>query len=448
MSGIFGITMDGDCSRELEQGAPILQPRGDEWAGISFSRDNRIRQIFPRKGKIAILLSQQLPKIKGAQTAIAHMSQKDPQPETIDETKMGPISLIFDGKITNRTEIHEKFPHLVGTDPEILVRLVASEDNPVDGLRNIFEYVKGPFSVVLLTKENIFAARDILGIRPMIIGRFTGDEKIGCAVASESSALEHIGMEIIRDIRPGEIVSIETTGFKTIEQIASPGLIICGFEYGYWARPSSIIENIDVGLSRYIAGIKLAENFPEVDIVSGFPMSGDMVAQGIAYALGIPYRRIFDVNFEAGGRSFLPFSSEDRGKRAKGKLLIMKWAVQWGNGQRKGLRIAIGDDSIVEGNQTLARIFLIKNAGAKEVHLRIETPEMKHHCPFDVTPRGELMAATHTKDDMRKKLGVETLGFNSVENFTDSVIEAGQEGCILKKNNLCTGCFTGQFPEY
>lgn len=445
MSAVFGIILNKNCWEELEEGAPILQHRGDEWSGISLLVGNRILVIPPEKGKIKPLLEKEGPKIKETQMAIAALNQKNPQPVTIEETKIGPISLAFDGKIINREELQQMSPYLVGTDAEILARIVAEGKDPLDGIKKIYQRVKGPFSLVLLTLEGIFVARDILGIRPLAFARFLGDEKVGCAVASESIALEHIGMKLIREVRPGEIGMVEVTGFRTLERISSPDLVICGFEYGYWARPSSIIEDIPVGLAKYNAGMKLAPSCPEVDFIAGLPMSGNTAAEGLAYALKTPYRSVFDYNIEAGGRSFIPLSTEERDKRARRKLLIMSWAV-------KGKRVLIVDDSIVEGRQTLARIFLVKNARAEEVHLRIETPRMKYRCPFDVTPRGELLAATHSDEGMRQILGVKTLDFNKVEDYAEAVVlaqdEERKEKNPVKIENICLGCFTGEFPQY
>lgn len=446
MSGILGIDVNRNCWEEATDAIGIIQPRGDEWGGFAVVQGNEIVREA-EKGKITPLLEREGLKLKDPKKIIIHVNQspKNPQPARIEETKMGPIALAFDGKIINRDELRRKSPYLVGSEAGIIARLVAAGRNPLEGLKNVYQNVKGPFSLVLLTLEGIFAARDVLGIRPMIAGRFFGDDKMGCAVASESACLEHIGMELIRDIRPGEIVAIEPSGFKTAERIPSPGLVICGFEYGYWARPSTIIESIWVGEVRRDAGKKLAPTCPEADIISSFPVSGDSAAQGLHQALRIDYQSIFDFNLEAGGRSFLPFSSVKRTKRARNKLLIMPWAV-------KGKRIILVDDSIVEGNQTLARIFIVKRAGAEEVHLRIETPPMKYPCPFDVTPRGELLAVNHTIEEMRQKLGVKTLGFNTVGDFVDTIISAQGEKRKtedpVKIENICLGCFTREFPKY
>ena len=446
MSGILGIDVNKNCWEETTTAMGIIQPRGDEWGGFATIQGNQIVREADRD-KITPLLEREGPKLKDPQKIIAHVNQspKNPQPARIEETEMGPIALACDGKIINRDELRKKSSYLIGSESGILARLVGAGRNPLEGLKNIYQNVKGPYSLVLLTLEGIFAARDVLGIRPIISARFFGDEKIGCAVSSESACLEHIGMELIRDIRPGEIVAVESGGFKTLETIPGPGLKICSFEYGYWARPSTIIEDVWVGEVRTNAGKKLASGCPDVDIVSGFPMSGNSAAEGLHQSLGVNYQSIFDFNIEAGGRSFLPFFSAKRNKRAKNKLLIMPWAV-------KEKRVVLVDDSIVEGNQTLARIFMVKRAGAKEVHLRIETPQMKYPCPFDITPRGELLAANHTVEEMRKILGIKTLGFNTVDDFADAIISAQSEKRKtenpLKVENICLGCFTGEFPKY
>jgi len=446
MSGVLGIDVNKNCWEEVTDAMGIIQPRGDEWGGFATPQDNEIVREAD-KGKIISLLEREGLKIKDPKRIIAHVNQspKNPQPARIEETAMGPIALVFDGKIINKEELKKKSPYLVGSEASIMARLVAAGRDPLDGLKNIYQNIKGPFSLVLLTLEGVFAARDVLGIKPLISGRFFGDDKIGCAVASESACLEHIGMELIRDIKPGEIIAIESRGFRTIEQIPSSGLVICGFEYGYWARPATIIEDIWVGEVRENAGKRLAPGCPKADFVSSFPMSGNSAAEGLQQALKIDYQSVYDINLDAGGRSFLPFSSAKRAKRAKNKLLIMPWAI-------KGKRIIMVDDSIVEGNQTLTRIFAIKRAGAEEVHLRIETPPMKYPCPFDVTPRGELLAANHTDEEMKKLLGVKSLEFNTVDGFADAIISAQsekrkEENPITIKN-ICLGCFTGEFPQY
>lgn len=446
MSGVFGIDVNVNCWEEMTNAVGVLQPRGDEWGGFATPQDDEMKREAD-KGKITPLLEREALKLKDPRRVIFHVNQspKNPQPARVEETAMGPVALVFDGKIINKEELRKLSPYLVGSEASIMARLIGAGKDPLDGLENVYNNVKGPFSLVLLTMDGIFAARDRFGIRPMISGRFFNGEKVGCAVASESACLEHMGMELIRDIRPGEVVSIKPDGFNTIKQFPGAKLCICGFEYGYWARPSSVIESVWVGDSRRRAGNKLAHDLPAVDIISSFPMSGNAAAEGLHQSSGIIYQSIFDFNLEAGGRSFLPYSSSLRTKRARNKLLIMSWAV-------KGKKIIIVDDSVVEGRQTMARIAVVRKAGAEEVHLRSETPLIKYPCPFDVTPRGKLLASDQTIEDMRKILRVDTLGFNTVEDFADSILslqsEKRKEEDPIKIENICLGCFTGKFPVY
>jgi len=445
MSGIFGIDVNKDCWQEAKSGSGILQMRGDEWGGFAVIQNGKIIRKA-RKGKITPLLDGEELKIKDPRRIITHVNQSpdNPQPAKIDETEFGQIALAFDGKIINKKELKDKSRYLLGSESGIIARLIGSEKDPLKGLQNVFKNVKGPFSLVLLTMDGIFAARDVLGIRPMIAGRFTGEDKVGCGISSESASLEHIGMELIRDIKPGEIISIAPDGFKTIHQISN-NPVVCSFEFGYWARISSVIESIWVGEVRRKAGMKLVSTCPEADIISSFPMSGSAAAEGLHQASGIKYQTIFDYNLEAGGRSFLPFESGKRTRRAKDKLLIIPPAV-------KGKKVVIVDDSIVEGRQTLSRIASIKRAGSEEIHLRVETPQIKFSCPFDITPRGNLFAAEHTIEEMRQILGVRSLEFNTIKDFVDSIIssqsEKRKEENPIKPENLCLGCFTGEFPKY
>lgn len=447
MSGIIGIEVNENCWDATVDAAGILQHRGDEWGGFAVVQGSEIAREAER-GKISQLLEKWGPRLKDPQKIMIHVNQspKNPQPARIEETEMGPIVIAFDGKIVNKSELKKKSPYLIGSEASIIARLIAAGKDPIDGLKNVYQNVKGPYSLVLFTLDGIFSARDVLGIRPLILGRFFGNNKTGCAVASESICLEHIGMELIRDVRPGEIVSINSGGFTTIEKIFGSEPCICSFEYGYWARPSSIIENIWVGDTRNNAGKKLSFDCPDADIISSFPQSGNTAAEGLHQATKINYQSVFDYNgLAAGGRSFLSFSPKERAKRARNKLLIMPWAI-------KDKRIIMVDDSVVEGNQTLAQIFMIKKCGAREVHLAIETPPIRYPCPFDVTPRGELLAANHTIEEMRKILGVKTLKFNTVADFADAIISAQSEKRKLedpiKIENICLGCFTGNFPKY
>jgi amidophosphoribosyltransferase len=446
MSGILGLNLSGDVFLEdIASAAGIMQPRGDEWGGIAIRRGGAIDR-FASQGKITPLFAREHEQLSGARQFIVHVNQspKNPQPAWIEETDMGPIALAFDGKIINTQEIKKRSPYLIGSEAGIMARLVGAASTPLEGIESVFNTIEGPFCLVLITKEGIYAARDTLGIRPLHLARSMG-ENAGCGVASESISLEHIGMELIRDVRPGEIVEIQPEGFKVLKTMPGAHLSICSFEYGYWARGSSQIEGVWVRDARCRAGKQLAKDCPQADLISSFPMSGNLTAEGLHLSTSIPYQSVYDYNIEAGGRSFLPFDSRIRRSRARNKLLPIVSAIA-------GRNIIMVDDSIVEGNQTRERIYKLRNAGAKEIYMGVETPPIKFPCPFDITPRGSLLAAKHSIEEMQKLLGLKKLWFNSVESFADSIISSQSEERLqedpLKMENLCLGCFTGEFPKY
>ncbi len=446
MSGVIAINLNGDIPLEdIANAAGILQPRGDEWGGVAVRKDGQIER-YASQGKIRPLFEREHETLLHAKQLIIHVNQspRNPQPAWIEETDMGPIALAFDGKITNKEEIRQLSPYLIGSEAGIIARIVGAAPDPVTGIENIFQTAKGPFCLVLLTRDGIYAARDTIGIRPMVLGRLLG-ETFGCGVASESICLEHLGMDMVRDVRPGEIIEINPEGFKVRKTIPGAHLSICSFEYGYWARGSSIIEEVSVRDVRYEAGRELAAACPEADMISSFPMSGNLTAEGLHKASGIPFESVYDYNTEAGGRSFLPYDSRLRRERAKNKLLPMSAAI-------KGKKIIMVDDSIVEGNQTMSRIYKLRSAGAQEVYMAVETPPIKYPCPFDITPRGALFAATHSTEEMQKKLGLKKLWFNTVESFARAILSMQSERRKtenpLKQENLCMGCFTGEFPRY
>jgi amidophosphoribosyltransferase len=446
MSGILGLNLSGDVHLDdIASAAGIMQPRGDEWGGVAVNKNGTINR-YASQGKITPVFTREHENLAGSKQFIVQVNQspKNPQPAWIEETDMGSIALAFDGKIMNKQEIRQKSPYLIGSEAGIMIRLVGAASNPLEGIESVFNTIKGPFCLLLLTREGIYVARDKLGIRPIQLGRIMG-ENAGCGVSSESICLEHIGMNLIRDVRPGEIIEIQPEGFRVLKTVPGAHLCICSFEYGYWARGSSRIEDVWVRDVRYQAGKELAKDCPEADMISSFPMSGNLTAEGLHLATEIPYQSVYDYNIEAGGRSFLPFDSRIRRSRARNKLLPITTAIT-------NSTIIMVDDSIVEGNQTRERIYKLRNAGAKEIYMAVETPPIKYPCPFDITPRGTLLAAKHSLEEMQKLLGLKKLWFNSVEAFANSILSMQSEKRKaedpLKLENICLGCFTGEFPRY
>lgn len=252
-------------------------------------------------------------------------------------------------------------------------------------------------------------------------------------------------MEIIRDVKAGEIIQITEEGFRTLRQVPSNRLAVCSFELGYTARPSSVIEDIPVGQARFNMGVRLAQKDDiRTDIVSGIPLSGISAAEGYHSASKIPWQNVFEYNPYI-GRSYTPPSQQEREVKAKAKLFIIEWVVQ-------NRSIGLIDDSWVRGTQTKARVRALKRAGAREIHQRLACPRIVAPCPFDVATRTreELPGATYTINEMRNMSGVTSLRFNTIDDFVRAIILAQSEERRIKDplrpEDLCLGCFTGEYP--
>jgi len=443
--GVFGICSKVSCFNECQRGIFNLQHRGQKWGGFALVSDTGmivkrkeglIRPLFKEEGQLNT-------KIKEAQKSIAQVSLLDPQPVEMKKSRAGPFALALNGRITNTEEILSSLTDAslsIGSDAEILAKTVARGGDYLDGIRNIFQQAKGAFSIVLLTPERVYAARDSLGFKPLIIGKSSE----GCAVASESVALEKIGMKIIRDVRPGEIVLLEEDGFRTLDRIKIDNRrALCPFEFSYFARVSSIIDGIPVVAARQNMGRALARNDDvQADQVSSIPFSGLSHGEGYHLQSGLPLVSVFEYNRYC-DRSWTPDTREATDEIADEKLVIIKNSVQ-------GKRIKIIDDSIFEAAQIRDNVSKMKEKGALEIHVSISAPPIKRHCMFDFPNRinKRLIAVDHTIEEIRKKIGAETLRFNTLEDFIDSIISAQNKETqeLLKPEDLCQYCFTGKSP--
>lgn len=461
MAGLFGVSLNRDCWEELKWGTSLLQPtRGDGGGGFSILNKGKIqretttglvRPLFEEKGR-------KDPAIKEGQMAIGGVWIRNEQPILREEPGQEPFSIAGNVKIANREEIRERFPYLGGSDLEICAGLASQGKDPVKRLENIFQNVKGRFCLAMLTPDGVFACRDPLGFKPLAIGR--NKKEGGCAVATESVVLSEIGMERIRDVQRGEIIEIDPTGFKRLKQILpekNPDRsAFCGFEYGYYAGPASIFEDIEIGWARFNQGVTLAKKYGiEADIASPFLLSGEQACEGYEFASGIPLVSVWQYNSQF-GRSFLEMLADIRKVKGKGKLLPIEWVI------RRFKRIIMVDDSIVEANQLMTRLFRISALLRKfhpelieeeeiPLHLRIACPPKIKACPLEVPLRQteNLFAANNTKEEMRRKLGVATLEFNTVEDYLKSIEEAQseekkKENPLKPEEEICMCCFTGE----
>jgi amidophosphoribosyltransferase len=280
-----------------------------------------------------------------------------------------------------------------------------------------------------MTEDSLIGIRDPKGIRPLCLGKYNGSH----VLASETCALDTVGAEFIRDIEPGEIVIINKDGVRSVMTKNEPGSSLCIFEFVYFARPDSTIDGMNIHMSRWEAGRQLALEHPaDADLVIGVPDSGTVSAMGYAETSGIPFG-IGLIKNRYIGRTFIQPSQESRVLGVKLKLNAMKEVI-------KGKRLVMVDDSIVRGTTSGQIVKMLKDAGAKEVHVRISSPPIKYSCYFgiDTSTQKELIGARQQVEEIRKFIGADSLGYLSLEGLLKST--------GLPAAKFCTGCFCGTYP--
>lgn len=448
--GIFGIYSRKPCVYDVYNALDFLQHRGQQFCGIAVYADG-IKQVT-HHGRVGNAFTESdLAYLDGGRWGIGHVSLWERQPMSWS-SRMGEIALAFSGNVINAADIIEKMKARGDAfyreyHTEILGKIVMACDDVIAGICRLAELVRGAYAMVILTREGVYATRDIYGFRPLILGR---DEE-RYAVSSESRALQDLGMEIIRDVKPGEIVLINEDGFHTQKTLPSPRSAFCAFEWAYTASIDSIIEGIYVQEARHRLGVSLAERDwregnLQADIVAPVPMSGIGHALGYHARSRLPYQEVFLYNRYA-DRSYTQVNQAAREKMAKRKLSVLRYAVQ-------GKRIVICDDSIVRGTQIRDKVRELKKAGAKEVHVRIACPPLLYTCDFGVSTRTreELVARQfitegniETMEELRRlekwiaeQIEADSVKYNSIEDF---VVAIGKE-----RNELCLKCWDGLVP--
>ena len=441
--GVFGIFAkeDLDVSSITYYGLYALQHRGQESAGIAVSDNKRI-ECHKDMGLVADVFNQENLKAMKGSIAIGHVRYSttgasnvvNAQP-IIGKYKLGSIAIAHNGNLVNADVIRELLEDCgcifqTSIDSEVILNLIARgakrgiERAVVDAI----QAVKGSYAIVLLTEDKLIGVRDPNGIRPLCIGKIN-DSYILC---SESCALDAVGAELVRDVRPGEIVIIDKDGLKSISFAERIKPETCAFEYIYFARPDSIIDGINVYSARIAAGKQLfIESTVEADIVIGVPDSGIQAAMGYAKASGVPYDTGFIKNKYV-ARTFIAPSQELRERAVSVKLNPLKVNVE-------GKRVILIDDSIVRGTTSRRLVDLLRKAGATEVHFRAASPVVKYPCYFGIdTPyRKELIGAQQDIDSIREEIGADSLAYLSIE---------GLLAALGGKNKFCLGCFNGTYP--
>ncbi|MDR1194253.1 MAG: amidophosphoribosyltransferase [Peptococcaceae bacterium] len=446
--GVFGVSLRENEGAGLVYNALLaLQHRGQESAGIAALVDRSIRYHKAQGLVSEVFGAEGMAALPASPMAIGHVrysttggdSRENAQP-MVKEYLRGRIAVAHNGNIINGGEIRDELikrgcDFTATTDSEIIATLIAYEALSCGTIEEAVGWaakrLRGAFSLVVLSSQNkLIALRDGWGFRPLCLG----EGPLGKAVASESCALESAGFELSRDLRAGEMVVIDGGQNATSSQVLTAerqGL--CIFEFVYFARPDSVIDGLSVYQARFQAGRILAREYPvDADVICGVPDSGLEAAQGYSAASGIPFVSAFLKNRYI-GRSFISPTQRQREAAVRLKLNPLKVNVA-------GKRIVLIDDSIVRGTTSARIIKSLKEAGAREIHLRISSPPFRHTCHFgtDIDDADSLIANQLSPAALRERIGADSLGYISVEGLKEAC-----DGCAMA---FCVGCFNGEYP--
>ena len=449
--GVFGMyDFDGgDVASTIYYGLFALQHRGQESCGIAVSdTQGPKKKVSSYKGMglvNEVFSLENLEAMKG-DIGVGHVrystagasTRENAQPLVLNYVK-GTLALAHNGNLINANELHEELEYTgaifqTTIDSEVIAYLIARErlnsNTAEEAVRRACQKLKGAYALVVSSPRKLIAARDPYGFKPLCIGKRDN----AYIVTSESCALDTIGAEFIRDVLPGEVVTITPgRGIESDMTMALPKEqeARCVFEYIYFARPDSHIDGESVYASRIKAGRFLAQDSPvEADLVTGVPESGNAAALGYSLQSGIPYGTAFVKNGYV-GRTFIKPKQSSRESSVQIKLNVLKEAVA-------GKRVIMIDDSIVRGTTSDRIVRMLRDAGATEVHVRISSPPFLWPCYFgtDIPAREQLIAYNRSLEEIRQVIGADSLGYLKLERLSEMV-----DGLPI-----CTGCFNGKYP--
>ncbi|OGS42612.1 MAG: amidophosphoribosyltransferase [Euryarchaeota archaeon RBG_16_62_10] len=441
--GVFAISSVSGVSVDIFYALRVLQHRGQESAGIAVYNSG-IKCVKGMGLAHQALKQDDIKNLKG-ERGIGHVRYSTFGSSTIENaqpivvsTNYGDIALAHNGEIVNADQIMDElkkkgWAFITSSDSEIAVRLLANDiantGDPVRSLRNLMAMIQGSFSMTIMIDNRVFAIRDPLGIRPLCIGR----TKDGYAAASESVVFDTLGGEFIRDVEPGEIVELLPGEAKSIKTGLAKGRAHCMFEWVYIARADSTIEGMLVYEVRRKIGQRLAKEQPvDADVIVPIPDSGRSHAIGFSEESGIRYSEGLMKNRYV-ERTFIMPEQSQRTTNVMLKLNPLKSII-------KDKRIVLVDDSIVRGTTIRQIVQIVRNAGAKEVHVRIGSPPIRAPCYFgiDMKTREQFAATGRTVEQIAKMITADSLGYISVEGLVESI--------GLPSGDLCLACLTEEYP--
>lgn len=441
--GVFGIYAPGhDVANLTYYGLYALQHRGQESAGIAVA-DGKNVQLHKGMGLVAeVFTSSQLDSMAG-DMAIGHVQYSttgashavNAQPLLFHYTG-GMIALAHNGNLTNVAELRSRLLATgsifqSSTDSEVIVNIIArsAQNTLEEAVVKCMIDLKGAYSLVIMTENKLMAVRDPHGFRPLCVGKFDN----GYVVASESCALDTVGAHFMRDLQPGEIVVIDQKGLTSHQVLQPRQKTHCIFEYIYFARPDSLIDGFNVNRVRREMGRVLAQEFPvEADVVIPVPDSGTAAARGYADAAGLPFEEGLMKNRYI-GRTFIRPTQDARDLATRLKLNTIREVVD-------GKRVVMVDDSIVRGTTSGKIVNMLRNCGARELHLCLSSPPITGPCHYgiDTSNKGELIAARLTPEEIRQSIGADSLHYLSLEGLLNIFGDT--------RGDYCTACFDSQYP--
>jgi amidophosphoribosyltransferase len=442
--GVFGIYGKKDCAESIFYGLTALQHRGQESCGIAMCNNGDIN-IIKGMGLVSRVFDvEKIGELKGT-CGIGHVrystagetSLTNAQP-FLTKGKGLTFAISHNGNLVNFWELRDYWSrkgHIftTSTDSEIISHIIVNEyrqeHDLFEAIKRTVQYLDGSYSLLILTPDELYAVRDPLGFRPLMLCEL---EK-GFALASEDCAFRWLDASLVRDVKPGEIIRIDDSGltkerFGKIQRKAH-----CMFEYVYFAMPDSVINGISVYKARKRLGHALARDSPvDADVVAAVPYSGVAAAVGYSEQSGIPYTEVL-IRSRYGARSFIMPTKKSRDMVARTKLIPIREEVQ-------GRDIVLVDDSIVRGTTMRQIVGFIRDAGAKSIHLRISCPPIIAPCFYgvDMQQYEQFIAVEKTVEEIREFIGVDSLYYNTVESLVDAI--------GIPRSSLCLACLSEEYP--
>lgn len=453
--GIFGVyrhpdDSELDAARLTYYGLYSLQHRGQESAGIAAEINGKV--VYTKgMGLVQEVFSNEVIKnLRGGSMSIGHVrysttgaSHKENAQPLVTEYFKGTLALVHNGNIANAPELKESLRRQgaifqTTNDSEVIAYLIAKErissGSIEEAVLKTMPKLKGSYCLLVMSPRKIVVVRDPNGFRPLSVGKINNS----IVVSSETCAFDAMDAEFVRDVMPGEVIVLsrgekDSVKMKSIKDMTGRPSSVCIFEYIYFARPDSVIEGLSVYEARKLSGRILAEEHPvNADVVIGVPDSGLSAAIGYSEFCGIPCGTGLIKNRYV-GRTFIKPDQNERANAVKLKLNVLRSAVE-------NKRVVLIDDSIVRGTTSRRIIKMLRDAGAKEVHMRVSSPPFMHPCYFgtDIPNRDNLIACRYSEGELAEKLNADSIGFLSCESL--GKIIPGKEG------SFCCGCFSGKYP--